>query len=220
MRLKNQILLLLSLLCMSIPYVSAQQLEYKMAVGRSVYIPIKPADRHVQYDHAGGLCYLFAASYENKKQRKNFPKIGIRLEHYAGELNTQSNYMGFAGISSASLSKTLLGIDFTLLRLKLNHFILESGVNLGVMVQHKLSGYNTSTIGSANDPVRMLTRDDLRLTYFGLHASVRYPMPINSVYYCFPVFDSYLGLSQELLSSPVKVHALRTTFGVGIGKKI
>jgi hypothetical protein len=65
------------------------------------------------------------ASYENKKQRKNFPKIGIRLEHYAGELNTQSNYMVFAGISSASLSKTLLGIDFTLLRLKLNILYLN-----------------------------------------------------------------------------------------------
>ena len=198
----------------------AQYVEVKTGIGRAGFTAFKRVDRHIHSDHLGGACYLFSVSYETKKYKNQFLKGGIRIERFAGTLNTMSNFLGTTQNVSTFMAKTFLGLDFTPVRIKIDPLILESGINVGVLLHHRLDGFVASTTGGVSDPSRMLSKSDIRTIYAGMHVTAKYQIPVNSELYVFPAITTYIGLGNELKNHPYKLHALRTTFGLGLGKRV
>lgn len=201
-------------------HTDAQQLECKIGIGRSSYLPLKRVDRHIHSDHSSGMAYLLSASYDITTRKKTFVKAGIRIEHYSGTLNAQSNFLGSTENLSAVLGKTLIGFDFTPIRLNVDPIVFELGMNVSVLMHHRMSGIHESSTMGIPQPSYTLSRKDLNTFYTGLHTSIKYNLKLNARYYCFPFLSCYLGLSNELITYPYKLHSLRNHLGIGFGKKI
>lgn len=202
------------------PTMNAQIVEVKAGIGRAHFTPLRKVDRHIHSDHIGGANYLLTINYETKKYRNQFIKAGLRLERYAGTLNTMSNFLGYTQNISTYMAKTILGLDITPVRLKIDPLILECGINLAVLIHHRLDGFVTSTTGGALDPSSMLSKSDIRTIYAGTHATAKYQIPVNSELYVFPAITTYIGFGNELRPNPYSLHALRTTLGIGMGKRL
>ncbi len=154
--------------------------------------------------------------------RKNSFRVGLNIEKYSGDFNT--NLVGHFGSETheGTFSKEVLDIDFFPVNLELTeNFHFSAGIHANWVYAYSVTG-SSSYPQVTDSSVHIINRDlstqgdFARKTNLGLRFGFSYTIPMGS-FFIQPSYYLHLGFKQEFNSLEAPAKAFRQLFQIGVG---